>query len=218
MSDETVFSQKLGAETRTFVIERDGVRFTSDGDRLGVPDGLDSTRFSVRFEQFLDEPVEFPIPSALPPTPMYVMGGLAGFSCFALAGSFEQGSAFMPFAVIAGLFMLATAIYWHFWRLPRCTVYQLSATDPALLVVKQQPSLEAVQAFIEQVMAARHDYLRSTYATDIHAADKITQLERLAALLESKAITRAEFDQLKKDVLAQGAGPTVAAEPSGNYL
>jgi hypothetical protein len=218
VSTRTAFTQSLGSDKRTVEVGPDRVHFTSEADRFLVRDGLDVMKFSVRFEELLDEPIEFPLSSELSPVPMYILGGLGGLCAFAVADSIAANQDWAPLAILCSMFVAAAALYGFFLRVPRCTMYQLSVSDPPLLLAKQFPSEDEVATFLGVLMAARNEYLRMTYATDMLQIDKISRLERLAALLEAGALSQSEFAKLKEEVLTSDPSRSAGLERAGNYL
>ena len=156
-----------------------------------------SKTYRVPYENVTNEPAEVTISSKsrlVVATILTVLTVILGMNAL-LGADIEPGAwAFYGcFAVIAAAWFVAS----------RQSFFVFRAGDPALVVMRNRPSAEAVAVFLAALHEHRREYLRQRYlinAPSINAADTI---QKLHWLHQQGAISPLEYDRLKARAIGE---------------
>jgi hypothetical protein len=171
------FSQRHRTVRREVVLVEDGIKVMVRA--LG-----EKTKFTVPYETVLRDPVEFTGDRTRTP----IFAGIA----------FALGLVALSLMVGAILLTLADRLL---QKLPKTQLFQVSDSQPALVVNADAPNRKEVVQFMEELKGPSDKYLVETYGTAANRDSKVGQIERLAQLQEQGAISEDEYANLKAELV-----------------
>jgi hypothetical protein len=86
-------------------------------------------------------------------------------------------------------------------KLPKTQLFQVSDSQPALVVNADAPNRNEVVQFMQELKGQSDKYLVETYGTAANRDSKVGQIERLAQLQEQGAISEDEYANLKAELV-----------------
>jgi hypothetical protein len=171
------FSQRHRTVRREVVLVEDGIKVMVRA--LG-----EKTKFTVPYETVLRDPVEFTGDRTRTP----IFAGIA----------FALGLVALSLMVGAILLTLADRLL---QKLPKTQLFQVSDSQPALVVNADAPNRIEVVQFMQELKGQSDKYLVETYGTAANRDSKVGQIERLAQLQEQGAISEDEYANLKAELV-----------------
>jgi hypothetical protein len=171
------FSQRHRTVRREVVLVEDGIKVMVRA--LG-----EKTKFTVPYETVLRDPVEFTGDRTRTP----IFAGIA----------FALGLVALSLMVGAILLTLADRLL---QKLPKTQLFQVSDSQPALVVNADAPNRNEVVQFMQELKGQSDKYLVETYGTAANRDSKVGQIERLAQLQEQGAISEDEYANLKAELV-----------------
>ena len=198
--------QRRGLETRTVQVDESVMSVT-------VSSPVAKQRYRVRFEDVLEEPIEFTEQRTTPPIIEGVCLGLG--LVFIYIGVIKIESDIRSGSIVYGAACIAWAALMRLYKsYPPRQLLQLSGADPVLVLYYGSRHRGAVDEFVSLLREHTRKYLEQTYGSGAPFESKVNQIERLSALKDSGAISESEYDSLKAEVV----GPRPASDRHGNYI
>lgn len=170
--------------------------------------------YKVRYEDVATDPIEFTDEPSWQPIALSFVLGVGSLFFFFLGFSSGDHGTRMAARIVGLLLVVAAGLSWLAGHWPRRQLLQLSMGDPALLLFAERPSSTDVAAFLSGLRERRDAYLRKTYGSADPRGSKVDLIERLFSLKQAGALSEAEYDDLKSEIL--GSGEAYGA--SGQYL
>ena len=173
------FSQRHRTVRREVVLVEDGIKVLVRA--LG-----EKTEFTVPYETVLRDPIEFTEDRTRTP----IFAGIA-FALGLVALSLMVGAILLTLAGADRLLQ----------KIPKTQLFQVSDSQPALVVNADAPNRKEVVRFMEELKGQSDKYLVETYGTAANRDSKVGQIERLAQLQEQGAISEDEYENLKAELV-----------------
>jgi len=159
-----------------------------------------SKKYMVPFENIAAERTEISYSSAIWFWAMLILWSLSILTLVLLFLGKDVDS--LAYAFWGFLAVIATIIYLY----SRTSHVILVAGQPGLILHKNVPSKEEMEAFIETVNIAKKNYLTQHYLIGTSDASKADAIHKLSWLKEHGIITQSDFDILKRDIVDSAKG------------
>lgn len=150
-----------------------------------------SKTYRVPYENVSNEPVEVTIssrPGLVVTIILAVLAVIVGVAAL-LGDDIEAGA----WAFYGGFAMLAAIWY----AASRRSYLVFKTADPALVVMRNRPSAEAVNVFLTALHEHRREYLRQRYLLNAPSRDAADTIQKLHWLRQQGAISPLEYETLK---------------------
>ena len=187
------FSQRHRTVRREVVLVEDGIKVLVR--TLG-----EKTKFTVPYETVLRDPVEFTGDRTR--TPIFAGIAFALGLVAIVSGTSAAEPADVALSLMVGAILLTLAGADRLLqKIPKTQLFQVSDSQPALVVNADAPNRKEVVQFMEELKGQSDKYLVETYGTAANRDSKVGQIERLAQLKEQGAIFEDEYENLKAELV-----------------
>ena len=180
-------------------VRREGV-LLADGITGLVRAPGETTEFTVPHPTVRRDPIEFTEDRTR--TPIFAGIAFALGLVAIVSGTSGREPADVGLSLMVGAILLTLAGADRLLqKIPKTQLFQVSDSQPALVVNADAPNRKEVVRFMEELKGQSDKYLVETYGTAANRDSKVGQIERLAQLQEQGAISEDEYENLKAELV-----------------